>query len=150
MKTIDERLKTKFPSEFSRAVVNVLYTASWISLQHTNALKPFGISAQQYNVLRILRGFGDWMTMNDIKSRMIDQAPNITRLTDKLIEKELMERKRCDQDRRVVFGKINTKGLQFLKKIDESDNKKLTIVSEKITEEEAQQLSALLDKMRNE
>lgn len=150
MKTIDERLKSKFPHSYGRAIVNIMYTASWFGLQHTNSLKPYGLSSQQYNVLRILRGFGDWMTMNDIKSRMIDQAPNITRLTDKLIEKDLIERQRCDKDRRVVFGKINKMGLELLEEIDKRHGESMKLISDDFTEEEAQLLSDLIDKMRNE
>lgn len=89
------------------------------------------------------------MAMNDVKSRMIEKSPNATRLADKLIELEYIERKRCDDDRRVVFVRITKKGLSILSTIDEQ--KSLfpeDTFSKNLTNKEAQTLSLLLDKLR--
>ena len=85
------------------------------------------------------------MKVQTVKERMIERAPNATRLMDKLCDKNLTVRERCDEDRRVVYVKITDEGLALLKEID--DNKNLSFL-EKLTEEEALQLSNLLDKIR--
>lgn len=149
MATIDEEIKSKFMHERHRLMVNLMFTSNWIDNEFSDAIKPFGISSQQYNILRILRGNKGWMTMNDIKSRMIQKAPNATRLSDKLLDKDLIERKRCDEDRRVVYLKINQKGLLLIAEIDEASSKNESLdFFEKITEEEAKLLNPILDKLR--
>ena len=107
--------------------------------------KSFGISPQQYNILRILNGANEPLKVQVIKERMIERSPNATRLMDKLCDKNLIERERCEQDRRVVYVKIAKEGLQLLSRIDKSENLKFL---EKITEEEAKTLSDILDKIR--
>jgi DNA-binding MarR family transcriptional regulator len=127
----------------------VLYTANWLKNLHGGDLKKFDITIQQYNILRILRGGKDWMAMNDVKSRMIEKSPNATRLADKLIKLEFIERKRCDVDRRVVYVKITAKGKKLLKTID--DEKTLFPMADfhkNLTKKEAKELSTLLDKLR--
>ena len=123
-----------------------MFTANWISSFQNEFFKPFGLSPQQYNILRILRGAKSPLKVQDIKSRMIDRSPNVTRLTDKLIEKALIKRLACKDDRRVVHIEITNKGLELLSQIPTTTNKKLT---KQLSNEEAQQLSNLLDKMRN-
>jgi DNA-binding MarR family transcriptional regulator len=89
------------------------------------------------------------MTMNDVKSRMIHGTPNITRLTDKLISKDLIERNRCDQDRRIVHVKISPIGLGLLKEIDKEMKTIEDFINPEFTEEDGKKLSELLDKLRN-
>ena len=108
--------------------------------------KQFGISPQQYNILRILRGAGDQMKVQIVKERMIERAPNATRLMDKLCEKDLISRKRCEEDRRVVYVEITKDGLQLLTDIDNAPER-LNLVNN-LSDEEAIQLSDLLDKIR--
>ena len=118
MATIDEEIKSSFESDHQRTLVNILFTANWLKNMHSDALKKYDITTQQYNILRILRGAKGWMAMNDVKGRMIEKSPNTTRLADKLIKSEYIERRRCDEDRRVVFVQMTKKGLDFLKKMD--------------------------------
>ena len=99
----------------------------------------------EYNILRILRGAGEAIKVQVIKDRMIDRAPNATRLMDKLCDKKLIDRIRCNDDRRVVFISISEDGLELLNLIDV--NSKLDFL-ENLTEAEATTLSSLLDKMR--
>jgi DNA-binding MarR family transcriptional regulator len=148
MKTIDDIVKTNFPDNKSRGMVNVMYTASWLNVKHNGFIKKFDLSTEQFNVLRILRGNGSWMTMNDVKSRMIHGTPNITRLTDKLISKGLIERNRCTEDRRIVHVQIIKEGLDLLEKIDVESGEKISFVNEDFTEEDGKKLSELLDKLR--
>ncbi|WP_166383245.1 MULTISPECIES: MarR family winged helix-turn-helix transcriptional regulator [unclassified Polaribacter] len=145
MGDISKDIKSKFASNKLKALINIKYTAHWLSSKENEFFKPFGISPQQYNILRILRGAKDRIKVQIVKDRMIERAPNATRLMDKLCEKNLIERERCEQDRRVVYVKINEKGLELLSNID--DNKNLSFL-EKLTEEEATLLSDLLDKIR--
>jgi DNA-binding MarR family transcriptional regulator len=149
MASIDKEIKSKFENDHQRAVVNILYTANWIKNIHMDALKPFNISAQQYNILRILRGGADWMAMTDVKDRMIEKSPNTTRLADKLLDSKLLERRRSSADRRVVYVKITDKGLKLLKDID--TEKAMTAqdsIAKNISKKEAKKLSGIIDKLR--
>ena len=107
--------------------------------------KQFGISPQQFNVLRILRGAKAPLKVQTIKKRMIERAPNVTRLMDKLFSKGLIDRISCKHDRRVVHIVITAKGLHLLKVI--SRNMKEDTL-ENLDDEEALILSDLLDKIR--
>lgn len=145
MGDISRDIQSKFPNNKIKALLNIKYTANWINSKQSAFFKPFGISPQQYNILRILRGAGEKLKAQTIKERMVERAPNATRLMDKLCEKQLTIRERCDHDRRVVYVKITDKGLQLLSKIDSDiDDNPL----KNLTEKEAQQLSDLLDKIR--
>ena len=126
-------------------MINIKYTAHWLDAIGAEILKPFKLSEQQYNVLRILRGSAKAITVNSVKERMIQKSPNSTRLMDKLCDKKLIERVRCENDRRVVYVEITKKGLKLLDKInfDEFDNQ-----MQSISEEEAKTLNKLLDKIR--
>jgi len=149
MPSIDEEIKSKFESDHQRALVNVLFTANWLKNIHSDGLKKYDITTQQYNILRILRGAKGWMAMNDVKGRMIEKSPNTKRLADKLLKSEYIERRRCDEDRRVVFVQITKKGLEFLKKMDTDKSFDLSKeFSKYITKKEAKKLSALLDQIR--
>ncbi|MEO8772899.1 MAG: MarR family transcriptional regulator [Gelidibacter sp.] len=145
MGDISKDIKARFDNVKDKALINILYTASWISSFQNEFFKPFGISRQQYNILRILKGSNDSLKVQTIKKRMIERSPNVTRLMDKLYAKELIERFPCDEDRRVVYIKITQKGMELLDSISKDFNQDLL---KNITEEEAVQLSGLLDKMR--
>ncbi len=145
MGDLAKELNSKFANERIKALVNVLYTASWINAVQNTFFQPFGISPQQYNILRILRGAGEPLRVQIIKDRMIERSPNATRLMDKLCEKDLIKRIPYEHDRRVVFVEITEKGLQLLTNISDDFNRDLT---HNLTEEEAKQLNHLLDKFR--
>jgi len=148
MASIENELKTVFKNEHHKCMLNIMFTGNWFLRLHTQALKPFGISQQQYNMLRILRGAGSSLNMNEVKERMLDKTPNLTRMTEKLIQKELIVKTRGPLDRRNIYIKISEKGLAILKDID-----KLWIEDNapelKLTNEECKTISHLLDKIRN-
>lgn len=144
---IGEVLQAKFESSQLKAVVNVKYTANFLSSVSTKFMAPFGLSMAQFNILRILRGAGNEMPVNTIKERMVEKSPNTTRLLDKLIDKDLISRERCENDRRVIYVKITKDGLALLNQIDKA-MKKNEMFPENLTDEEAEQLSNLLDKLR--
>jgi DNA-binding MarR family transcriptional regulator len=147
--TIEEAIKQKkFTNEYNKVAVNILYTASWIDALHVQSLKPFGISPQQFNVLRILRGsFPDPIRLADIADRMVDRNSNATRLVEKLRAKGYLKRDICKANRRQVDIQITPKGMELLTELD--------ILSEEMLKQfkglqktEAQELSRLLDKLR--
>ncbi|WP_298518146.1 MarR family winged helix-turn-helix transcriptional regulator [uncultured Kordia sp.] len=146
MGDIAKDIQSTFPSERVKAFINIKYTANWITSLENDFFKPYGISPQQFNILRILRGAGNAIKVQEIKDRMIERAPNATRLMDKLCSKNLIERIRCPEDRRVVHIAITDAGLNLLKEIDKIGEKRKVL--DKLTEEEAKQLSDLLDKVR--
>ncbi|KAB1159727.1 MULTISPECIES: MarR family winged helix-turn-helix transcriptional regulator [Tenacibaculum] len=145
MGDISKDINSTFPNNKVKAFINIKYTANWILSKENEFFRPYGISPQQYNILRILRGAKEPIKVQVIKDRMIERAPNATRLMDKLCDKKLINRMRCDHDRRVVFINITNQGLELLETID--SNIDVDFI-ENITEEEAIQLSNLLDKIR--
>ncbi|GAB4135263.1 MAG: MarR family transcriptional regulator [Bacteroidia bacterium] len=129
--------------------VNILFTASWLSNRNSRVMKPHGITLQQYNVLRILRGqHPNPASVGLIQERMLDKSSNASRLTDKLVLKKLVERKICPDDRRQMDVKISQKGLDLLAKLD-ADMKELDKeINSNLTEQEAKIVGELLDKLR--
>lgn len=138
-------INSTFPSEKVKALINIKYTAGWIETQSNDVLKPHQISIQQYNILRILRGAKEKVTVQTVKDRMIEKSPNTTRLMDKLCAKNLIERIRCENDRRVVYVKIANPGLKLLKEINMENSEDLM---SKLNQEELVLLNSLLDKIR--
>lgn len=145
MGDLSKDINSTFANNRIKALLNILYTASWISGCQNEFFKPYGISPQQYNILRILNGANEPLNVQVIKDRMIERSPNATRLMDKLCAKEYIERLPCEHDRRVVKIAITQKGKDLLNAIPNNFNKNLL---KNLTEVEAEQLSKLLDKMR--
>ena len=145
MGDIGKDIKSKFANDKVKALINIIYTAGWINSQQNEFFKPYGISPQQFNILRILKGAGEPLKVQMIKERMIERSPNATRLMDKLCAKYFIERIPCPDDRRVVHINITKEGLKLLDTI--SKNFKDDIL-ENLTLKEAKQLSDLLDKIR--
>jgi DNA-binding MarR family transcriptional regulator len=138
-------INSKFKNNRVKALLNIIYTANWISSCQNEFFKEFGISPQQYNILRILRGAGEPLKVQTIKDRMLERSPNATRLMDKLCAKNYIERLPSEHDRRVVKIVITNEGKALLESIPNTLNKELL---KNLSEEEAEQLSNLLDKMR--
>lgn len=145
MGDISKDINSTFKNNKVKALLNIIYTANWISSKQNTFFKPFGISPQQFNILRILRGANKAIKVQTIKERMIERAPNATRLMDKLCDKGLIHRLPCPDDRRVVHIEITEKGLILLEEIDKNFKEDLL---ENLTLKEAELLSNLLDKIR--
>jgi DNA-binding MarR family transcriptional regulator len=112
-----------FRSREQQACVGLLRTADAVKRSLAQLIEPHGITAQQYNVLRILRGAGPTgLPTLTIGERMIEQTPGVTRLVDRLEKKGLVDRKPCPKDRRRVFCQITEKGLELLSSLDEPVN----------------------------
>jgi DNA-binding MarR family transcriptional regulator len=140
--------QNKFKDEIHKLMINQLFTGKWITNLIAKQLKPFGLTNQQYNVLRILRGQGkNYISVNAISERMIDKMSNVSRLVDKLVDKQLVERRVNKEDRRQADIVINQTGLDLIKAIEETEGA-LKENFNTLTEEEAKQLNALLDKLR--
>ena len=149
--TIEAEIKqaTPFKTPYYRVMVNLIYTSNWMADSQSKILKPLGLTIQQYNVLRILRGkFPDPVKVSDITERMLDKMSNASRLVDKLLLKELVLRTECPTDRRAVDVVISDAGMALLTKIDALLSKWEQEQHHNLTEAEATQLSLLLDKMR--
>lgn len=138
-------INSTFKNEKQKALINILYTANWINSFQNEFFKSYGISPQQYNILKILNGADQPLKVQTIKDRMIERSPNATRLMDKLCAKKLIQRIPCEDDRRVVHIEITANGKQLIESISSEFYESLV---EKLTETEAQQLNVILDKMR--
>jgi DNA-binding MarR family transcriptional regulator len=113
------RQRRPFQSAAHEAVVALMRTADLVRRQMTALVEPHGITMQQFNVLRILRGAGDeGLPTLEVAERLIEQAPGVTRLLDRLEAKALIRRQRCPKDRRQHLCRISATGLQLLEKID--------------------------------
>jgi DNA-binding MarR family transcriptional regulator len=148
--TIEEELhQPRFASDHQKAAINILFTGSWLYNLHAAFLKRFGITPEQFNVLRILRGsHPQKMMLIEITSRMIDKNSNCTRLVEKLRQKGLVAREICESNRRQVDISITDKGLALLKKLD-SESTEWTDVLKGVSKVEAQELNRILDKLRS-
>ena len=145
---IDEEIKSKFTSEYQKAIVNIIYTSNWLENRHSILLKPFGISTQQFNLLRILRGqHPKPASVNLLIDRMLDKTSNASRLVEKLRKKELVERRICEADRRQVDVLITNKGLDLLKELD-IITKEFHNQLKEISEHEIEMINNILDKLR--
>jgi len=111
--------KKAFHSAQQEGAIGIVRTADVLKRRFSRIIEPHGISGQQYNVLRILRGaHPERLPTLEIAERMIEEAPGITRLLDRLERKGLVRRERCDHDRRQVLCEITRKGLTLLEKLD--------------------------------
>lgn len=150
MKIEDAIQQKNFRDEFHKAHINVLFTASWIHQQSLKALKPFNISWQQFNILRILRGMHpEPASVKLLTERMIDKMSNASRLVEKLKQKGLVERRSCKFDRRQVDVLITEKGLELLNRASKAMEDQMDHLKSNLSEEQAVQLNELLDSMRS-
>src|SRR5690606_2736865 len=151
MKELETILKTTAILPASRkTVLNISYSSIWIKDELASVLKPFDISMEQFNVLRILRGKkGDATNLQDIQDRMISKMSNTTRLVDKLILKDLVERFTCEKNRRKVDIFITEKGLNLLKELDPIIDATENNITKNLNSEELETLNYLLTKIRD-
>ena len=149
MKLSDEIKSNKFVSEHQKAHINVLFTANWLNGLMNKLFKKHDISAEQYNVLRILRGSHPIKRcLKEITERMLDKNSNTSRIVQKLESKKMIEIQEHETDKRYYQIGISDTGLKMLKQID-GELEKNAPVKQILTEKEAKQLNELLDKMRD-
>ncbi len=138
----------KFVNSIQKASVNIIYTYNWLNSFIKTELDKSNITHQQFNILRILRGqHPKPATVNTIKERMLDKMSDASRIVDRLVIKDLVTRKVCKKDRRAVDILISQKGLDLLDGI-RLEEAMTSRVQHGVTDNEALQLSDLLDKFR--
>lgn len=147
---LEEELKTeKFKTEQQRAALSVLFTANWIEERTNECFKQHGISQEQYNVLRILKGQkGKPANLSTVQERMIHRMSNATRLVEKLKQKGYVTRVTCEDNRRKVEIAITDSGLLLLDQIDPKLAQTEIDLFRKLNDQEIKEIGILLDKIR--
>jgi DNA-binding MarR family transcriptional regulator len=149
MKIEDEIKSTVTLSLTKKVMLNLTFTRNLIADKLNEILKPYDLSGEQYNVLRILRGQkGNPLNMQDIQERMVTKNSNTTRLIDKLLLKEMVDRKTCPANRRKIEIKITEKGLSVLSELDPLIENHDQIFTKNLSQEELTLLNDLLEKLR--
>jgi len=139
----------RFRNERHKAVVNLLFTYGWTIERLKQVVAEEGITHQQFNILRILRGNHPTpLSTLTIRERMIDKMSDTSRIVDRLLWKGFVKKVICKKDRRLVDVTITDKGLKLLERLDRKQDDMDDILSN-LTEKEASNLSRLLDKVRN-
>lgn len=149
MKKIEEEIQQQtFTSPLQKAVVNLIYTSNWLQSKQQEFFKTFGITGQQFNILRILKGqFPKSLSGKEIKGRMLDRNSDVSRLLDRLDAKKLITKNTCPKDKRAWDVLITKEGLALLKEISKSHKQDRVLA---LSDDEAEVLSDLLDKARSE
>jgi DNA-binding MarR family transcriptional regulator len=146
---IDQQIQQpKFKDEYHKLLINLIFTGNYVTMYQTNVLKPFGLTPQQYNLLRILRGkHPQSISVGDVQERMIYPSSNVTRITDRLIEKGLVLRTGNITNRRVQDLNIHESGITLLAQIDDLYGQIIGVLAN-LDKKEAELLNFLLDKIR--
>lgn len=149
---IEDEIKSTVALDLPKKIIlNIMYTQHILSEKFNEILKPYDLSGEQYNVLRILRGQkGNPANMCIIQERMIAKTSNTTRLVDKLLLKEFVTRNVCPDNRRKIEVLITQKGLDVLAELDPKVNEHEKAISVKLEKTELEQLNNLLEKFRNQ
>lgn len=148
---IEEAIQQQsFKDEYHKAHINLLFTVSWMNSEMNPIWKKFGLTNQQFNVLRILRGVHPKpASVKEITGKMLDRSSNASRLVDKLLEKKLVERKVCPKDRRQVEIFISDTGLELTGHVSAAIEETTNDIFKKISKNEARELSRILDNLRD-
>jgi DNA-binding MarR family transcriptional regulator len=148
MKKIEEEIQQKkFKTPQHRAVVNLIYTANYIQNKQQGFFKAYGITGQQFNILRILKGqHPKSISGTEIKSRMLDRNSDVSRLLDRLELKKFILKRTCPNDKRAADITITALGINLLKSIEKKTKENDNVLT--LSDDEANTLSDLLDKCR--
>jgi DNA-binding MarR family transcriptional regulator len=146
---IEDEIKSKFNSEYHKLLVNIHLTSSRLGERIEADMKKHGLTSTQYNVLRILRGQKKKpASVGLIKERMIERNSDVSRIIDRLVKKELIQRTENQVDRRQKDVIISDKGLHVLEQIDSMEDRILDEIGH-LSSNEVEQLNNLLDKARS-
>jgi DNA-binding MarR family transcriptional regulator len=141
--------QARFRNEFQKALINIFFTSNWLSERMKTFFDREGITGQQFNILRILRGAAEPLSTLQIRQRMIDKMSDTSRIVDRLVLKGLVKKTVCEVDKRLVDVNITEKGKKLLEKIDKCNDEMDGILGN-LNEAEAKQLNKILDKIRLE
>ncbi len=136
-----------FRNEFQKMGINLLFTANWLNEQIGKMLSEEGVTQQQYNILRILRGSATPLSTLKIRERMLDKMSDTSRIVDRLIAKELVVKNTCEKDKRLVDITLSPKGLDLVDQLDQF-NDRIDALLKGINESEAKTMNQILDKIR--
>lgn len=140
--------QNNFSSARQKAMINLLYTYGWVIEKIKAFLAQEDITHQQFNILRILRGSHPQpLSTLQIRERMLDKMSDTSRIVDRLVTKQLVKKRICEQDKRLVDVTITEKGQKLLSELDAQDDHMQNIMAN-LTDKEAETLSTLLDKLR--
>ena len=139
--------QASFRNEYQKGIINLIYTYNWMNEKMKKVFDNEGVTAQQYNILRILRGAGKPISTLQIRERMLDKMSDTSRIVDRLVVKGLAKKTICNNDKRLVDVSISDKGKTLLEKIDLYE-KDMDAILGNITDAEAKTLNKLLDKIR--
>jgi DNA-binding MarR family transcriptional regulator len=146
--SIDKDIKqASFKSEHQKAMVNLIFTYNWTTEQLKQLFEEEGLTMQQFNILRILRGSSKPLSTLQIRERMLDKMSDSSRIVDRLILKGLVKKITCKTDKRLVDVTITGKGLKLLEKLDAQEDK-MENIFKSLSKIEAETLNTLLDKIR--
>lgn len=137
-----------FRNEHQKAAINIIYTFNWLTEKTKVFFEKENITAQQFNILRILRGAGKPISTLQIRERMLDKMSDTSRIVDRLVLKGLAKKSVCKADKRLVDVSISDKGLKLLSKLDTYQDD-MDAVMQNLSTAEAKTLNILLDKIRN-
>lgn len=143
-KDINQRM---FRNDYQKGVINLIYTYNWMNEQMKIFFDKEGITGQQYNILRILRGAAQPISTLQIRERMLDKMSDTSRIVDRLVLKGLANKTICKNDKRLVDVSISPKGNKLLEKIDQHE-KEMDAIFGNLSQAEAKTLNLLLDKIR--
>lgn len=139
--------QSKFRNEYQKAGINIIYTFNWLTEQMKNLFEKHGLTAQQFNILRILRGAGQPLSTLQIRQRMLDKMSDTSRIVDRLVLKGLVKKVISKVDKRLVDVSITDKGKKLLAKLDNHQDE-MDAVLNNLSDSEAKTLNKLLDKIR--
>lgn len=139
--------QAKFRSEYQKATVNIIFTYNWMNEQMKGFFDKEGLTAQQFNILRILRGAGQPISTLQIRQRMLDKMSDTSRIVDRLVLKGLVKKVISKVDKRLVDVSITDKGKKLLAKLD-AHQEEMDAVLSNLSESDAKTLNKLLDKIR--
>ena len=146
--SIEEEIDGHFRNEFHKGMINLIYTTNEIHFEFLSYLRTHGLTSQQYNVLKLLRRFGDAPRSIDfLRNRMLDKKSDMSRIIDRLFAQDLVDRVENITDRRQKEITITVKGMTLLDKMDDCERHTDGLLKN-LTEEEVQELNRLLDKIR--
>lgn len=112
-----------FKNQHQKAMVNLIFTYNWTTEQLKQLFEEEGLTMQQFNILRILRGSSNPLSTLQIRERMLDKMSDSSRIVDRLILKGLVKKITCKTDKRLVDVTITAKGLKILEKLDNQEDK---------------------------
>lgn len=136
-----------FRNDYQKAAINLIYTYNWLNEKMKKFFESEGITGQQFNILRILRGAGTPISTLQIRERMLDKMSDTSRIVDRLVLKGLAQKNVCKNDKRLVDVSISAKGRKLLEKIDGYETEMDALLGN-LSSAEAKQLNNLLDKIR--